>query len=152
MIYDVSHRTVYRYSTPVVQSQHIVHMSPRRIERQEVRGHTLLIDPAPTIRTEREDYYGNRVVMFDIEQEHKELVVHAKSTIAVTPPREVDLEASAPWDALRPHRRRNRAAASISTSSAMRAPPSTRTPTWRSPPTRAARSSPGARCCRPPGT
>ncbi len=100
MIYDVSHRTVYRYSTPVVQSQHVVHMSPRRVAHQEVRGHTLLIDPPPTIRTEREDYYGNRVVMFDIEQEHKELVVHAKSTIAVTPPREIALEESAPWDDL----------------------------------------------------
>jgi transglutaminase-like putative cysteine protease len=100
MIYDVSHRTVFRYSTPVVQSQHIVHMSPRPVERQEIRGHTLLIDPAPTIRTEREDYYGNRVVMFDIEQEHKELIVHAKSTIAVAPPREIDLERSAPWDLL----------------------------------------------------
>jgi len=100
MIYDVSHRTVFRYSSPVVQSQHIVHMSPRPVDRQEIRGHTLLIDPAPTIRTEREDYYGNRVVMFDIEQEHKELVVHAKSTIAVTPPQEVDLERSAAWDSL----------------------------------------------------
>jgi transglutaminase-like putative cysteine protease len=100
MIYDVSHRTVYRYSTPVLQSQHIVHMSPRAINRQEVRGHTLLIDPAPTIRTEREDYYGNRVVMFDIEQEHTELVVHAKSTIAVNAPTEIKLEATTPWDQL----------------------------------------------------
>ena len=100
MIYDVSHRTVYRYSTPVLQSQHIVHMSPRPINRQEVRGHTLLIDPAPTIRTERADYYGNRVVMFDIEQEHKELVVHAKSTIAVNAPAAIALEATTPWDRL----------------------------------------------------
>ena len=81
MIYDVSHRTIYRYSTPVAQSQHIVHMSPRTVERQRLKGHTLLIEPAPTIRTEREDIYGNRVVMFDIEQEHTELVVHARSTI-----------------------------------------------------------------------
>ncbi len=100
MIYDVSHRTVYRYSTPVVQSQHVVHMSPRRVEHQEVRGHTLLIDPAPTIRTEQQDYYGNRVVMFDIEQEHDELVVHAKSTIAVTPTSDLALETTAPWDDL----------------------------------------------------
>jgi transglutaminase-like putative cysteine protease len=100
MIYDVSHKTVYRYSAPVVQSQHIVHMSPRRVDHQEVRGHTLLIDPAPTLREEREDYYGNRVVMFDIEQEHKELVVHAKSTIEVTPPQAIDLERSTRWDVL----------------------------------------------------
>ncbi|MEI9900858.1 MAG: alpha-E domain-containing protein [Hyphomicrobium sp.] len=79
MIYDVSHRTVYRYTTPVVQSQHVVHMTPRVVERQRVRGHVLVIEPAPTIRTERIDYFGNRVVMFDIEQEHKELIVHAKT-------------------------------------------------------------------------
>ena len=99
MIYDVSHRTIYRYSTPVAQSQHIVHMSPRAVERQRVKGHTLLIEPAPTIRTEREDYYGNRVVMFDIEHEHNELVVHARSTIGVTAPRAIDLAASMPWEA-----------------------------------------------------
>ena len=100
MIYDVSHRTVYRYSTPVAQSQHIVHISPRAIERQRIKGHALLIEPPPTIRTEREDVYGNRVVMFDIEQEHKELVIHARSTIGVTAPRPIDLAASMPWEAV----------------------------------------------------
>jgi transglutaminase-like putative cysteine protease len=77
MIYDVSHKTIFRYSAPVAQSQHLVHMTPRTVDRQTVKGHTLLVDPAPTVRTEREDYYGNRVVMFDIEQEHRELTVHA---------------------------------------------------------------------------
>lgn len=100
MIYDVSHKTIFRYSAPVAQSQHLVHMTPRAIDRQTVKGHTLLVDPAPTVRTEREDYYGNRVVMFDIEQEHRELIVHAKSTIAVAAPEKVDLKASTPWDTL----------------------------------------------------
>jgi transglutaminase-like putative cysteine protease len=100
MIYEVSHRTLYRYTMPVVQSQHIVHMSPRAVDRQTVKGHTLLIDPAPTIRTERVDYYGNRAVMFDIEQEHEELIVHAKSTIAVTASGPIDLKSSMSWNAL----------------------------------------------------
>jgi transglutaminase-like putative cysteine protease len=100
MIYDVSHKTVYRYTTPVVQSQHVVHMTPRTVERQKVKGHTLLVDPAPTLRTEREDYYGNRVVLFDIEQEHAELTVHAKSTIAVAAREPVDLPGSAAWETL----------------------------------------------------
>src|ERR1051326_423650 len=100
MIYDVSHKTVYIYTTPVVQSQHVVHMSPRVVERQKVKGHALLIDPAPTIRAERVDYYGNRVVMFDIEQEHAELTVHAKSTIEVTAREAVDLPGSAAWESV----------------------------------------------------
>lgn len=98
MMYDVSHRTVYRYSSPVVQSQHVVHMSPRPVDRQRLKGHTLVIEPAPTIRTERKDYFGNRVVMFDIEQEHKELVVHARSTIGVTAAGPIDMAVSTPWD------------------------------------------------------
>lgn len=101
MIYDVSHKTVYYYSTPVVQSQHLVRMSPRVVSRQLVKSHTLLVEPAPTIRTEREDYYGNRVVMLDIEQEHDELVVHSKSTVSVTPAPEIAPEASLPWDEVR---------------------------------------------------
>jgi len=100
MIYDVSHKTVYRYATPVVQSQHIVHMSPRLVERQRVKGHALLVNPAPTLRIEREDYYGNRVVLFDIEQEHEELTVHAKSTIDVAAREPADLPGSAPWETL----------------------------------------------------
>ena len=98
MIYDVSHRTTYRYSAPVAQSQHIVHMSPRAVERQRIKGHTLLIEPAPTIRTEREDYFGNRVVLFDIEQDHTELIVQARSTIGVTAPKKVDRAAAPPWE------------------------------------------------------
>jgi transglutaminase-like putative cysteine protease len=98
MIYDVSHRTTYRYSTPVAQSQHIVHMSPRAVERQRIKGHTLLIEPAPTIRTEREDYFGNRVVLFDIEQDHTELIVQARSTIGVTAPKKIDRAAAPAWE------------------------------------------------------
>jgi transglutaminase-like putative cysteine protease len=100
MIYDVSHKTLYRYSTPVVQSQHVVHMSPRPVDRQRIKGHALVIEPTPTIRTERTDYLGNRVVLFDIEQEHKELIVHARSSISVTPAAPVDLAVTTPWDEL----------------------------------------------------
>ena len=98
MIYDVSHKTVYCYSTPVVQSQHLVRMSPRDVVGQSVKSHALLVQPAPTIRTERDDYFGNRVVMLDIEQEHDELVVHSKSTVVVAPPREIDFAASLSWE------------------------------------------------------
>lgn len=100
MIYDVSHKTVYRYSTPVVQSQHLVRMTPRPVSHQQVKNHALLVEPAPTIRTERDDYYGNHVVTLDIEQEHDELIVHAKSRVTVTPPPQIDLEAGKAWDAV----------------------------------------------------
>ena len=36
MIYDVSHRTTYAYRKPVLQSQHLVHLTPRGGARQDV--------------------------------------------------------------------------------------------------------------------
>ena len=49
MIFDVSHRTLYRYSQPVVQSQHRIHMSPRLVPHQTTRAHSLLVEPAPAV-------------------------------------------------------------------------------------------------------
>ncbi len=83
MIYDISHRTLYRYSAPVSQSHHLMHLSPRAIERQTVRRHSLLIEPAPTSRIDVVDYFGNPTTQLCVEEEHSEFVVHARSTIEV---------------------------------------------------------------------
>ena len=91
MIYDISHRTLYRYSAPVSQSHHVMHMSPRAIDRQIVRRHSLLIEPAPTSRFEAVDYFGNPTTQLYVEDEHNEFVVHARSTIQVAARPAVDV-------------------------------------------------------------
>jgi transglutaminase-like putative cysteine protease len=96
MIYDVSHKTLYAYSTPVIQSQHLVHMSPRPVGHQIVKRHNLLIEPAPTRRVDYLDYFGNPASILDIEAEHSELVIHARSTIEVTGRPAVNVKLSAP--------------------------------------------------------
>lgn len=100
MIFDVSHKTQYRYSSPVVQSQHLVHMSPRHVERQIIRNHSLIVEPAPAMRTEGRDAFGNPIALLDIEVPHKELVLHARSTIEVTERPPADPAATLAWDAL----------------------------------------------------
>ena len=52
MIYDVSHRTTYAYGKPVLQSEHLVHLTPRSAPRQSVHRHSLLIEPAPSSNIE----------------------------------------------------------------------------------------------------
>jgi len=98
MIFDVSHKTLYRYTAPVVQSQHVVHMSPRALARQSVRLHSLIVEPAPVTRFEGVDSFGNVMVILDIELPHKELVLHARSTIEVTAPPAIDWTKTTPWD------------------------------------------------------
>jgi transglutaminase-like putative cysteine protease len=86
MIFDISHRTTYTYGRPVLQSEHLVYMTPRSGPRQSVQRHSLLIEPAPSGNVALADYFGNSSAVLSIEEEHTELVIHARSTVEVHPP------------------------------------------------------------------
>jgi transglutaminase-like putative cysteine protease len=100
MIFEVSHRTHYRYSGPVAQSQHIVHMSPRAVPLQTTIRHNLMVEPAPAMRHESVDVFGNPYVVLEVEVPHKELVLMARSAIETHAPAAADLAATTPWDRL----------------------------------------------------
>ena len=69
-IYQVDHETVYDYRLPVLYSNHLAHMLPRAVSRQNWISHNIEVEPNPTIRQERIDIFGNKVLAFSIEQEH----------------------------------------------------------------------------------
>jgi transglutaminase-like putative cysteine protease len=98
MMFDVSHKTHYSYSLPVVQSQHLIHMSPRKVERQSVRNHSLIVEPAPVMRYERIDAFGNPVMILNIEVPHRELVLHARSSVETVQAPLFDPAATLAWD------------------------------------------------------
>jgi transglutaminase-like putative cysteine protease len=100
MIFDITHRTHYRYRSTVVQSLHLVHMSPRALPGQIVRHHSLLVEPAPASRQDGIDAFGNIDIILDIESPHKELVLLARSTVEKLPPPPIDLLATTRWDNL----------------------------------------------------
>ena len=100
MIFDVSHKTVYHYASPVAQSHHLVHLSPRPHERQRVIRHSLVIAPDPAQRNNFIDYFGNPASAVAIENSHSELLIHSRILIEVSAPPKVDLAASAPWEAV----------------------------------------------------
>jgi transglutaminase-like putative cysteine protease len=100
MIFEINHRTFYRYSQPVTQSQHLVHMVPRACREQTTLHHSLMIDPAPASRYDGVDAFGNHVVILDLESPHKEFILHARSSIDRRSPAPVTLDRTAAWDAL----------------------------------------------------
>jgi len=100
MKFEVSHRTHYRYSTPVVQSQHLVRMTPRAVEWQSTLNHSLIVEPAPAIRYESLDAFGNPAVILDVEVPHKEFVLHARSTVETIVLPAIDFSRTTPWDQL----------------------------------------------------
>ncbi len=96
-VYKISHRTEYVYSAPVIQSNHLLHLSPRYVTSQRILAHELIIDPELTTRHDRIDYFGNPTTLISLEQEHTELSVHSVSEIEVQEAAQPDFEATTPW-------------------------------------------------------
>ena len=78
--YKVSHRTGFRYTQPVMASYNEVRMLPVRDDSQVVFSSHLEISPRPASH-EYQDYFGTRVVMFEILEEHKELEITSTTVV-----------------------------------------------------------------------
>lgn len=98
----IVHETHYRYSSPAVLSQQLLHLTPRALPWQECEKHRISIEPAAGEITEREDYYGNRTVHLLIAVPHDALVVRAESELRVRPRAQATLAAPrVPWETVR---------------------------------------------------
>lgn len=98
MIYGISHRTTFRYTDSVSMSQHLVHLLPRAHPGQRVLRSALIVEPAPTVIRDDQDYFGNPTTYLTVEEPHDRLVAASTSTVdvaAVAPP---PAESTAPWD------------------------------------------------------
>jgi len=82
--YRVMHETTYRYSSPVVISRQIAHLTPRETSWQKVLDHHLEVSPQPIERSESTDYFGNPTARIVVDAPHDELIVRASSEVCVT--------------------------------------------------------------------
>jgi transglutaminase-like putative cysteine protease len=102
VLYEVSHRTTYRYSIPVSFSHHLLHLSPRPCPHQTCCRTALVVLPTPTRHAQAIDYFGNPVSYITLQHQHNELILHARSVIEVRPEASADTRRSAPWDQIYP--------------------------------------------------
>jgi len=98
MTYDITHRTTYDYAAPVSVSHHVARLEPRAAGTQEVGSFSLRISPHPTLRKSREDYFGNRLYFFSIQQVHERLETITSSRVTVHAPQLVLPEQSPAWE------------------------------------------------------
>jgi transglutaminase-like putative cysteine protease len=98
VIYDVSHRTSYRYSIPVSFSHHVLHLSPRPFTHQTCHRTALSISPTPTVQASTTDYFGNPVTHITLQEQHRELSLHARSVIEVHHTSRPAPSETRPWD------------------------------------------------------
>ncbi len=83
MNYRIVHRTLYEYAAPVTVSHHVARLEPRATAARQ-RGEFLLkILPQPAVRKAREDYFGNHLCFFSIQEVHQRLEITTTSRVTV---------------------------------------------------------------------
>jgi len=82
--YLVKHVTGFRYSEPAMASYNEVRMLPARDNSQVVFNSKLEITPRPASH-EYLDYFGTRVVMFELLEEHRELEIVSTTVVELRP-------------------------------------------------------------------
>lgn len=98
MNYFISHRTLYEYAAPVTVSQHVTRLEPLTSKAQECEKFTLKIFPEPTLRRTRQDYFGNRLCFFTIQEIHSQLEIITHSRVNLTPRKLPPLDSTPPWE------------------------------------------------------
>jgi transglutaminase-like putative cysteine protease len=81
MNYTITHKTTYTYFEPVSLCHNIIRLIPRTTDKQVCENTTVKIYPQPDMLDEYEDFFGNKVIYFSIEKEHRELTVNVTSEI-----------------------------------------------------------------------
>jgi transglutaminase-like putative cysteine protease len=99
---SIFHETRYLYSSPVVLSQQLLHLTPRALPWQSCEAHRISVEPTAGETAEREDYYGNRTLHLLLAAPHEALVVRAESEVSTRPRSQVALGAPrVSWEAVR---------------------------------------------------
>jgi len=81
-LFDVVHRTVYKYTKTVERSTHLLRLTPVHDRMQAVRSHELAIS-VPYLGHDYEDVFGNRVRRIEIDTPFSELAIESRSTVEV---------------------------------------------------------------------
>jgi len=98
MIYNILHRTTYKYKYPVSVGDHVACLKPRSFAHNQLLQNEMQIAPAPRTITERVDFFGNVLCFFTVQEPHKELIVESRSTVRIHPVRSRYAASSLPWE------------------------------------------------------
>jgi transglutaminase-like putative cysteine protease len=100
--YQISHTTTYQYEEAVPVCHNQVILAPRASSRVNCLQHRLLVQPQPRFVLRRNDYYGNHVHSFSIEDKHDRLRVTSLSRVEVTDQMLPEVHETPAWEELVP--------------------------------------------------
>ncbi|MFK7942503.1 MAG: transglutaminase N-terminal domain-containing protein [Paracoccaceae bacterium] len=99
MILEVRHRTHYRYQSPAVFSQHLLHLTPGPTPGQRVAIAHVTITPEPESLDSHTDMFGNIVHVATVSRPHEELEILATARVDRAQPEGLIFDTAAPWEA-----------------------------------------------------
>ncbi|RQW63682.1 transglutaminase family protein [Vibrio viridaestus] len=79
MKYRVRHTTEYQYNAPVTLCYNMTHLLPRDTTNQRCLSRRIQVYPQPTYQREGNDYFGNTVFYFSLQEAHKRLTIDVTS-------------------------------------------------------------------------
>ncbi|MFT4023089.1 MAG: transglutaminase family protein [Flavihumibacter sp.] len=85
MTYHITHTTEYKYHQEVALCHNIARLLPRNTSMQTLRKSTVKISPLPDVMEAYEDFYGNNVLYFAVQEEHSALKVTVQTQIEKKP-------------------------------------------------------------------
>ncbi len=83
MIYDIAHRTTYKYDAPVASARCAMRLIPRNDRGQTLLSHRIELSPSAETLNERTDFHGNRVCEARILKPHTKLQIALAARVAV---------------------------------------------------------------------
>src|SRR3974377_858854 len=85
MLYRITHATHYAYPSPVTQCFNEARLTPRVLPGQQVREHSLEVNPFPAFLQNRKDYFGNDVAPLVFLENRDRFAAIASSVVEVAP-------------------------------------------------------------------
>jgi len=83
VIYDIAHRTTYKYDAPVASARCAMRLLPRNDRGQTVLSDRIELSPAPEVVSDRIDFHGNRVCGAHILKPHTKLQIALAARVEV---------------------------------------------------------------------
>lgn len=99
--YRIVHSTTYTYEQPVRVCHNIVMLTPRVDGASQPVNYRILVKPQPEVISRREDYFGNQIQTFSLEESHRQLLVAASGRVEVDHRSLPDTMMVPPWEQVR---------------------------------------------------
>ena len=103
MQYKITHTTEYTYAGSISLCHNIAMLIPRDTNNQQRIKTAIKIIPEPDVMKEYDDFFGNKVLYFAIQHQHKKLSVSVTNDIEkiITTSLPINLYNNLPWEGAR---------------------------------------------------